>query len=116
MDVRHTKDCIVGGSCIFLDHSTGPSYTHLQTSIDNKQTVLAKQGYEQFAESHRVKVKSFRADNGIFAEKAFCDNVCANNNQKITYCAVGAHHQNGLVERHIGKLTQGSRTNLLHAQ
>ena len=29
---------------------------------------------------------------------------------------VGAHHQNGISESHIGLLTRGSRTNLLHAQ
>jgi hypothetical protein len=37
-------------------------------------------------------------------------------NQKITYCAVGAHHQNGIVERRIKELTLISRTLLLHAK
>ena len=60
-------------------------------------------------------VKAYHADNGIFAEKAFRDEV-NNSNQIITYCAVGAHHQNGLVECHIGVLTRGSRCILLHAQ
>ena len=35
-------------------------------------------------------------------------------NQTITLCAVGGHHQNGIVERKIKKLTLISRTLLLH--
>jgi hypothetical protein len=37
-------------------------------------------------------------------------------NQSITFCAVGAHHQNGIVERRIKELTLISRTLLLHAK
>lgn len=49
-------------------------------------------------------------------KKGFRDQI-ETDGQSISYCAVGAHHQNGIVERHIGTLTtQGSRTNLLHAQ
>ena len=114
MDGRHTRDRITAG-CVFFDHVSGHSYTHLQTSVDNTQTVAAKHGYEQFAESHGVSVRAFHADNGIFAEKAFRDEV-SSSNQRITYCAVGAHHQNGIIERHIQTLTHGARTNLLHAQ
>jgi hypothetical protein len=114
MDGRHTKDRI-NSACVFIDHVSGLSYSHLQTSVDNVQTLQAKRGYEQFAKSHGVTVKSFCADNGVFAEKGFTDHVkkC---NQSISFCAVGAHHQNGIVERHIGTLTRGARTNLLHAQ
>ena len=60
-------------------------------------------------------MKRFHADTGIFAENAFRDEI-KQSNQKITYCAVGAHHQNGLVERHIGTSTKGARINLLYAQ
>ncbi len=114
MDGRHTKQRI-NSACVFIDHVSGLSYSHLQTSVDNEQTIQAKLGYEQFADSHGVTVKSFRADNGVFAEKAFRDAVQASN-QTITFCAVGAHHQNGIVERHIGILSNGARANLLHAQ
>ena len=37
-------------------------------------------------------------------------------NQDITFCAVGAHHQNGIYESHIKILNLGARTILLHAQ
>jgi hypothetical protein len=114
MDGHHTRERI-NGACVFVDNHTRYSYSHLQTSIDNEQTMAAKQGYEQHAESHGVTVKAYHADNGIFATQGFRDTVQASQ-QQISYCAVGAHHQNGIVERHIGILTHGARTNLLHAQ
>ena len=36
-------------------------------------------------------------------------------NLLITFCAVGAHHQNGIVERRIKELTLIARTLLVHA-
>ena len=38
------------------------------------------------------------------------------NNQTITFCGVAAHHQNGFVENHIGRLSRGSRTVPLASQ
>ena len=114
MDGRHTRDRISGG-CVFIDNDSRYSYTHLQSSIDGDQTLEAKQGFEYHSHTHGVTIKSYHADNGIFAEKLFRDQVQADE-QSISYCAVGTHHQNGIVERHIGTLTHGARTNLLHAQ
>ena len=37
-------------------------------------------------------------------------------NQEIKFCAVGAHHQNGISESHIKILTLRARTLLLHAR
>lgn len=45
--------------------------------------------------SHKVNMKSFQSDNGIFAEKAFCNSL-DQAFQTIKYCGVGAHHQNGI--------------------
>ena len=39
---------------------------------------------------------------------------CENHNQTITYCGVGAHHQNGIVEGKNKIPTQGAHTLLLH--
>ena len=114
MDGRHTRDRI-NSACVFIDHVSGLCYSHLQTSVDTAQTIAAKKGYEIYAKSHGVDVRNYHADNGIFATKGFRDEVndC---NQNISYCAVGAHHQNGIAERRIKTLTHGARTNLLHAQ
>ena len=36
--------------------------------------------------------------------------------QNLTFCGVGAHHQNGIYERIIKDLTLSSRTLVIHAQ
>ena len=62
-----------------------------------------------------MSIKSHHDDNGIYVEKSFTDEA-AGCGQKITFYGAGAHHQNEVSENHIGKLTRGSRTNLLHAR
>ena len=36
--------------------------------------------------------------------------------QTIDFCAVGAHHQNGIIERHFQTITTKARAILLHAK
>ena len=38
IDGRHTRQRIAAG-CVFVDHASRLSYTHLQTSVDNEQTI-----------------------------------------------------------------------------
>ena len=38
-----------------------------------------------------------------------------NKKQSISFCGVGAHHQNGLAERAIGIIVRMARTMMLHA-
>ena len=114
MKGRHTKDRI-SAVTVFLDDKSSHSFSHLQTSTGGDETLAAKHAYEIMADSFGVVVRSFHADNGIFAEKIFVDEVTLCN-QTISFCGVGAHHQNGKVENHIGRLTRGSRTLLLAAQ
>ena len=61
-----------------------------------------------------VTIKHYHADNGRFAERSFMDHV-HQSGQTITFCGVGAHHQNGVAERRIRDLTEHARTMLLHA-
>jgi hypothetical protein len=49
----------------------------------------------------------------LFAHKGFLDEV-NRKAQKITFCAVGAHHQNGIIENKNKMLTLSARTLLLH--
>jgi hypothetical protein len=47
--------------------------------------------------------------------KAFFASI-NNNDQTITFCGIGSHHQNGIVERRIRLITEITWTILLHAQ
>ena len=87
---RHTHERICGATC-FIDHHSGYSFSSLQTSLDGEQTLAAKVAYESHADTCGVKVSSYRADNGRFAEKSFREAV-KRAQQTIDFCAVGAHH------------------------
>ena len=76
--------------------------------------LLAKKSFERLANDGGVAIKSYRADNGRFADKLFHDAV-QYSNQTIRICAVGDHHQNGIVERKIKELTLISISLLLNA-
>ena len=43
-------------------------------------------------------VKHYHADNGRFADNGFIDAINTKE-QKITFCGVGPHHQNGIIEK-----------------
>ena len=89
IDGRHSKEQVIAG-CAYVDHASRLSYTQLQTSVDNDQTIEAKEGYKRFAKSHGVILKLFHSDNGMFAKKVFCDNLDASS-QTIIYCGVWVH-------------------------
>ncbi len=79
------------------------------------ETLLAKSSFERHASNGGVSINSYRADNGHFADAGF-QKALKDTNQKITYCSVGAHHQNGIDKWRIKELTLISRTLLLHAK
>ena len=99
---------------VFADHASGLSYVHVTESTTAEETLEAKAAFEAYAADMGVTIKHYHADNGRFAENAFMEHVKASG-QSITFCGVGAHHQNGVAERRIRDLTEHSRTMLLHA-
>ena len=111
---RHTNERI---TCVtvYKDHYTDYSYSHLQTDVSGDSTEASKEAFERHANDYGNKIMSYHADNGRFAELQFREAI-KNANQSISFCAVGAHHQNGIIERHIGMLTEKTRTLLLHAK
>ena len=105
----------IWAATIFLDHFSRHVHVHLMRDQTQASTLEAKAGYERHANTFGITVNSYRADNGRFAEEDFREEVkrCL---QTITFCGVGAHHQNGLAERVIKDLTLTTRTLLLHAK
>ena len=61
-----------------------------------------------------VSVQHYHADSGIYRSNGFCKEVqrCG---QELTFCGVGAHHQNGVAERRIQDLTQSARCSMAFA-
>ena len=79
------------------------------------ETLKSKQAYERVAKSYGVLVKSSHANNFRFNDKSFSGDLLKGG-QTITFCGVGAHHQNAVVESKIKEICYGGRTILLHAK
>ena len=56
-----------------------------------------------------VKVQIYPSDYGKSSEKPFRSAI-EYFNQKITFCALGSHHQNVIVERKVQTITLGAKT------
>ena len=99
---------------MFADHATGFTYVHLLQAMTMQETLDAKHAFERVANQHAVHIRHYHCDNGRFADRAFMEDV-RKAGQTITFCGVGAHHQNGVAERRIRDITESAHTMLLHA-
>ena len=99
---------------VWIDHYSRFITAHSHCSTTSEELVNSKAKLEAFADSHNVKIKSFRTDNGAFISNDF-NKALTKAKQKLTACGVGAHWQNGIAERYIGSITRWARTLLLHA-
>lgn len=106
-----TRDQI-WGTTNFCDYVSGFVYVHLVCNFMLAETLLAKKAYEMLHQAGRV-AKHFHADNGRFSDKGFHQDI-NDKKQTITFCDVGAHHQNSIIENCKKQLTLGTRTLLLH--
>ena len=84
LDGRHTCSRIHCGT-VFMDRIYTKSFTHLQCSTGDIETIAAKRSCELYTGRFGVTIKPYHADNGIFAEKAFRGEV-DESNQKIRMC------------------------------
>ena len=94
--------------------STNWVKVHLMQDSTGDSTIEAKNAFEQDAATRGVHIKGYHADNSRYAEPLFRDD-CRDKQQSLTFCGVGAHHQNGIAEAKIKQLTLASRTMILHA-
>jgi hypothetical protein len=102
-------------STVYVDHASDLSYVYHQTSMTSEETLKSKLAFEKFAALHGVNIKHYHADNGRFKDKLFSKSI-EEKGQTISFCGVGAHHQNGITEKRIGDLQRRATTLLLHAQ
>ena len=104
----------IWGCTVFVDYAESLVNVILMKDLGKDATLAAKQEFEDRCATKGVKIEHYHADNGRFAEPAWKED-CKLKNQKLTFCGVGAHHQNAIVERKIKDLTLTARTLLLHA-
>jgi hypothetical protein len=75
-------------------------FLQLHHSTGGAEALQGKHNFERLAKESGVSIKAYRADNGNFA-KSEIQNSAKNQGQVLTFCGVGAHHQNGIAERYI---------------
>jgi hypothetical protein len=101
--------------CTFwIDHYSQFVYVTMHESKKAEELLRSKHEFEDFSARYGVSIKNIRADNGVYTAKIIHDS-CLKKQQNLTFCAVGAHWQNGIAERFIGTVVQRARTVLLHA-
>ena len=99
---------------VFVDQFSGLSFVYLQKTLSSEETVEAKHACEQYFADHGVKIRHYHADNGRFADNLWRQD-CQKQRQRLTFCGVNAHFQNGIAERRIRELQEQTRTALIHA-
>jgi hypothetical protein len=80
---------------IFVDHYFRLKYVHLMTKLTSEETMDAKRAFEHFAKQHGVHILHYHCNNERFSDKAF-KNSCSTKGQRLTFCGVNAHFQNGI--------------------
>ena len=83
----HLTRSRIWGATISVDHFSDHVHVHLMRSASQDKTLTAKRAYERLVATHKVTIWQYHADNGRFAEKAFCAAV-NDANQSISYCGV----------------------------
>ena len=105
----------IWGATIFVDAATDWIKVCLMQDATGEPTLEAKEAFEPVSAERGVITKGYHVDNRRYAEHIF-ENNCHAKMQHLTFCGIGAHHQNGIAEAKIKQLTLGSRTMLLHVQ
>ena len=85
---------------VFIDHFRCLSFVHLQSTLSSNDTLQAKKTFKRYNKSHGIKVIHYHADNGMFVDHPFIENIKLQN-QKVIYCSVNVHFQNGVAEKCI---------------
>jgi hypothetical protein len=99
---------------VYLDHYSWLKYIHLMTKLTSEETMEAKRAFEHFAKQHGVRILHYHCNNGHFADNAF-KNSCSSKGQRLTFCGVNAHFQNGIAEKAIRDVRESAWKQLLHA-
>ena len=85
---------------IFVDQFSRFTFIALQRSLSSEETIKSKLVFEAKVQQHGVNIEHNYADNGRFADNAFCEQVCQEG-QTLTFCGVNAHWKNGVAEKAI---------------
>ena len=89
---------------LMVDHFSDLTYVHIMIITSQEDALAGKSEFDIWAYTCRVKSNRYHTYNGRFSEYLFIP-VIDYSNRTRTFCGVGYHHQNSMVERKIQTLT-----------
>ena len=75
------------------------------TNFSAEATLEANHAYEHLSGSDEVRILRYHANNGRFAKHSFINDI-KDKDQRITFCGVGSHHQNGIIKKKIHDIVE----------
>jgi hypothetical protein len=75
--------------------------------------VQAKFEFEKYARTYGANIRQYHAGNGQFSDNSL-QNDGLSKGQLLTFCGVGAHHQNGQAEKRIRDIQDLARTSHIY--
>ena len=103
------------GDTLLTDHHSRLIYVVIFQGTNNDETIDSKREYDRLLGNFGHKVRGHGADNSRFNSKEFQED-CELVNQKLTFCGVCAHHQNGIGKSTNRRIVEDARVSLLHAK
>ncbi|KAL7517084.1 hypothetical protein ACHAWX_002035 [Stephanocyclus meneghinianus] len=100
----------IWGCTIFIDYAESLVHVVLMQELETESTLAAKQEFEDMFTIKGVNVEHYHTNIGRFADPAWKED-CKVKGQKLTFCGIGAHHQNMIIKY----LALTRHTLLLHA-
>ena len=86
---------------------------HHKVNDSSVETIAAKRAFETFAAKHSVKILHYHCNNGRFSDNLFKQGR-HDAHQKLIFCGVNTHFQNGIAKRNIHDLSMSAHKLLLH--
>ena len=87
----------IWGATDFVDYASRWVNVHLMQDAMGDSTLEANNAFERDFMTRNVVPKHYHADNGRFASNSFKEDY-VRKMQNLTFCGVGAHHQNGVLK------------------
>ena len=111
---KESSDKKYHNGCLFVDHGTAYTFVGLQVGTTSTETLACKEQFESLARSHGVTIQEYLTDRDkAFTSKEYTEHLRVFH-QIARYANTGAHHSNGLAERHIGIVLSIARAMLHH--
>ena len=103
------------GGAIFVDSASKYVHVVCQVSFNSTETIRSKEKFEGMCRDVGVIPQEYLTDNGKAFTSAGWSKHLSQFHQVHRLSGVGAHHHNGIAERHIRTIMGMARTMLLHA-